>query len=304
MAIDGLSYLDLAIVAKVAETGSFRQTACTFGLGQPSVSRRVARIEDRIGVSLFERRKSGARLTIAGRSFVGRARWILDEIAMAVDEARSVGVASTGALRIGLIASLSQGALRNVVEVFTNAHPNVTLEFIEGEQSELLSLLTHRDSDIVLTAGLEALEMCDALPLAEECLFLAVPKTSCLSRKRLLFWSDVENETFLFSRREPGQEIQEYILQRLSQLGKSLNVRRHRVGREGIMCLVGLGWGVSLVFDHWRGVRYPNVKFVRIGTSEDRVPFSLVWRPENDNPALRRFISLARIEAKRNGVPS
>ena len=65
------------------------------------------------------------------------------------------------------------------------------------------------------------------------------------------------------------------------------------------MNLVGLGFGVSLVADHWRGVRYPNVAFVPIGDEEEKVPFSLTWRPENDNPALRRFVSLARVHARK-----
>ena len=60
--------------------------------------------------------------------------------------------------------------------------------------------------------------------------------------------------------------------------------------------------GISLVADHWRGVHYPNVAFVPIGEVDETVPFSITWRPENDNPALRRFLSLARIEAKRSGA--
>lgn len=64
------------------------------------------------------------------------------------------------------------------------------------------------------------------------------------------------------------------------------------------MTLVGLGQGVSLVADHWRGVTYPNVTFVPVGAPDERVPFSLSWVPENDNPALRRFISVASIVAQ------
>ena len=70
------------------------------------------------------------------------------------------------------------------------------------------------------------------------------------------------------------------------------------------MALVGLGFGVSLVADHWRGVSYPNVTFVPVGHEDETVPFSITWRPENDNPALRRFLSLARIEARRSGALS
>ena len=57
------------------------------------------------------------------------------------------------------------------------------------------------------------------------------------------------------------------------------------------MNLVGLGLGVSLVAEHWCGVSYPGVVFRPVGEEDERVRFSLVWRPENDNPALRRFVA-------------
>lgn len=218
--------------------------------------------------------------------------------------ARAAGEAASGELRIGLIASLSKGALRSVVEAFFVAHPDVAVGFTEAERSELLSLLAHRDIDVVMAAGNGALDICDTLLIDEEAIYLAVPSGSPLAQQIRLDWSEVEGETFLLSSREPGPEIYDYILRRVSGLGKPVRVQRHRLGREGIMTLVGLGVGVSLVADHWRGVDYPNVTFVRIGEAGERVPFSLIWRPENDNPALRRFLSLARIEAKRNGALS
>jgi DNA-binding transcriptional LysR family regulator len=302
--VERISHLDLKVVAAVAETGSFRKSGVLLGLGQPAVSRRVARVEDLIGVSLFERRRSGARLTAAGRIFVGHARPVLDDLTAAVAAARIAGEGASGELTIGLIASLSRGALRRLIEDFVRDHARVLLGFVEAERSELLSLLTHREIDVVLAAGTGVLDICDTLLLDEEAVYLAVPSTSPYAQKERIRWSQAINETFLLSARDPGPEIHDYILRRISDLGKPVNVQRHRLGREGIMTLVGLGLGVSVVADHWRGVSYPNVTFVPVGDPGELVPFSLVWRPENDNPALRRFLSLARIEAKRNGALS
>ena len=94
--------------------------------------------------------------------------------------------------------------------------------------------------------------------------------------------------------------MHEYLIKRLASLGRTPDIERHAVGREGLMNLVGLGVGISLVADHWRGVSYPNVVFVPVENGRERIPFSWLWRADNDNPALRRFVSLARIEAKQN----
>ncbi|RMB01997.1 LysR family transcriptional regulator [Eilatimonas milleporae] len=291
--------LQLVSFLAVAETGSFRKASARLSIGQSAVSRRVQRLEDLLGVSLFERRPSGARLTAAGSCFASRTRALLDDLDAAVDTARSAGVAGNGHLRIGLIASLSRGALRGVFESFLAAHDDVDLCLIESDRSELLTLLNHRRIDAVYAAGEPDNTVGDGLTVDEEGLFLAVQADGPLASREHLEWEDVAQATFVVSAREPGPEIHDYIIRRVSDLGRAATVRRHRLGREGIMTLVGLGLGVSLVADHWRGVQYPNVAFIPIGAEDERIPFSLAWRAENDNPALRRFLSLARVEAKK-----
>lgn len=295
---------DFEVVLTVAEAGSFRRAAISLDVAQSAVTRRIQKLEDALGVSLFERSQGGARLTRAGARFTDEIREITSGLNAAIDTARSAGIAGTGQLRVGVIASLSQGALRNVVGDFLNEQAQVEVSFGESDRNELLTRLSHRTIDVVVAAGEPPPELGDSLLLDREDIFLAASANSPYAEKDRLAWADVAEAAFIVSAREPGPEIHDYILRRISDLGHQATVRRHRLGREGIMNLVGLGLGVSLVADHWRGVQYPNVTFVPIGEEGETVPFSLTWRPENDNPALRRFLSLARVEAKRNGALS
>ena len=294
-----LDLQDFEVLLAVAETGSFRKACETLGVGQSAVTRRVQKLEDALGVSLFERRPSGARLTLAGRGFAKRSRSILSECHVAMRSAQLAGEAATGRLRVGVIASLSTGAIRNVVAAFADRHSDVDISFAEADRNELLTLLSHRALDVMIAAGEPRLQNGDGFVLVQEDLHIAVHCKSRMAKHKRLDWEDVAARRFVVSTDEPGPEIHDYLVRKISGLGRRARVRRQRLGREGIMTLVGLGFGISLVADHWRGVRYPNVAFVPIGDETDRIPFSLTWRPENDNPALRRFISLARIEAKR-----
>jgi len=297
-------YRDFLVLLAVAETGSFRKAGSRLSLGQSAVSRRVHRLEELLGVSLFERRPGGARLTPAGAGFASRARSVLRDIDSAVEVARSAGVAGNGNLCIGLIASLSCGPLRRLFEQFLSEHSNIELCWTETDRSELYTLLSHRRVDLVIAAGTPSPEVGDGLLFANEPIFLAVASGHAWAKRESLSWSEIRKTRFIVSAQEPGPEIHDYILRRISSLEESAIVRRHRLGREGIMTLVGLGVGVSLVANHWRGVSYPNVTFVRVGDEDETIPFSITWRPENDNPALRRFVSLARVHAKRNASPS
>lgn len=294
----------LAKFLAVAERGSFRQAANSMTVSQSSVSRSIQRLEDVLGVSLFERRTDGARLTAAGTCFAARARPILDDLRAATETAQSAGCGGNGHFTLGVIVSLSRGPLRDVLAKFTRAHPGVDIIVVEATRSELLSQLSHRRIDIIAAAGQPHLSIGDGIPLALERVYLATAADDWPAKRCRLSWDDVREANFIVSSREPGPEIHDYVIKRVGKIGRIVSVRRHRVGREGIMNLVGLGFGVTLVADHWLGASYPNVEFLPIGEEAERVPFSLTWRPENDNPALRRFISLARIEAKRNGALS
>lgn len=273
-------------------------------MGQPALSRRIRKLEDAIGLSLFERNATGVRLTAGGRRFVESTRNLLNTFDLAIDDARMHGIAVRGHLRVGLIASLSRGVLRDLFIAFLDECPDVEVSIEELDRTELLTLLTHREIDTVIAAGHPKPELGDGILLHRERIYLAVSEDHPLADRNSIAWEDARHASFIVSAHEPGPEIHNYIIKSTADLGESVLVRRLRLGREGIMNLVGLGLGVSLVADHWRGVTYPNVTFVPVGAQDETVPFSVTWRPENDNPALRRFISLARILAKKNGVPS
>lgn len=293
-----MDLFDFSTAICVAETGSFHKAAKVLSIGQPAVSRRVARLEDVLGVSLFERHSTGAKLTHAGERLVSQMLPIFKELGVVIETAQTAGVAGNGHLNIGLIASLSRGIVREVIEAFIADHTGIDLCFVEADRSSLMTMLNHRTVDVVIASGEPVPEFGDGYVLDWEEVYLAVSNNNPLSKQTCLTWSDVSGSTFVVAASEPGPEIHDYIIRRASDFGCSAHVQRHKLDREGIMNLVGLGLGVSLVADHWRGVRYPNVAFIPMGDEEERVPFSLTWRPENDNPALRRFVSLARVHAR------
>lgn len=299
-----LNLHDFQVLLAVSELGSFRKASMKLGLGQSTVSRRVQKIEDALGVSLFERNRTGAKLTNAGWRFIDNIRPLNDELNAAVEAAQFAGVGDNGELRIGLIASLSRGALREVMSEFVRQFPRVQMTIIEADRSELMMLLNHRSIDVVHAAGSVVGKPGDVFTLVEEPIYLALPEGHRLATHKQVQWHEIIDESFVVSAQEPGPEISDYLQRKISDLGQRANIRHHRLDREGIMNLVGLGLGISLVAEHWTGVNYPNVVFRRVGDNDERVPFSLTWCPNNDNPALRRFLSLARVHAKAHAVPS
>lgn len=301
-----LQTCDIETVLAVAEAGSFRKAGELLGIGQSAVTRRIRKLEDVLGVSMFERSATGARLTPAGWNFATRSRQIANHFFNTMRAAQSAGTAGSGELRVGLTASLSRGALREVIARFQTQHADVELSFTEAVLGELMTLLSHRSIDVVAAAGEPTSEYGDMMLLTRAPLYIAVAEVHPLAQRRCVDWSDVAAMSFVVSADVPGPTIHDYIIRRISDFGRQACIKVQRMRREGLMNLVGLGLGISLVCEQWCGVRYPDVAFIPVGKDgkPETIPFSLTWRPENDNPALRRFLSLAREVTKADAASS
>ncbi len=290
---------DLEVLLAVAECSSFRKAAGRLHLGQSAVSRRIQKLEDNLGVSLFERSSVGARLTHAGSEFVACSSAVFENLKAAIARAQTTAIGQNGHLKIGSMVSFSCGPQRRLVAVFSRRHPKVKLCFFECGRTQMMTMLGHRTLDIAIVSGTPPCEGYDSVLLDRTRVFLAVASDGPYGQRDSVLWDDLADAQFIVSARESGPDIHDYIVRRATQFGRGASITRHQVSREGLMNLVGLGIGVTVVGDHAAQARYPNVALIPMGGDEERVPFSLAWHPENDNPALRRFISLARIEARR-----
>ncbi|SIR45304.1 transcriptional regulator, LysR family [Acidiphilium rubrum] len=279
----------------VAEQLSFTRAAKVLGIRQSTVSRRVRALEDQLGVSLFERDVIGVRLTEAGRRFLETARSGLAEIDHAVKGAASAGRGIEGVIRIGIMSSVSTGFVRELLRAFHESHPAILIDVTEGSASEHIARITERQVDVAFVTGRSAPLRCDTLLLWEARVHAVLPESHVLAGSTSVGWNALKDEHFIVSRDAPGPEIHDYIVRRSANLGHSPAVEHHDVSRETLMHLVALGFGLSLVSEGATGTRYPDVVFRPLTMPEDVLPYSAIWLPGNDNPALRRFLSLARL---------
>lgn len=288
---------DLQYFVAVAQAGGFRRAALYLGVRQSAVSRRIRSLEDNLGTSLFERNHAGTRVTQAGVGFLEGVRRTLDQLETAVRRVNAAGVAGEGTLRIGIVASISSGFGNRLIHEWWRDHPRVVLDIVDGEPAEHVSAVSEHRLDLTFVTGSPYSNGCDIERIWEEPIYVAIPADHFLSKRDSITLAEVAGEIFIVSRAAPGPEIHDFIIKRLSDLGSSPQVRFFDVGRETLMSLVGLRLGVSLVSGAEVGVTYPGVVFILV--TAEHLPFSVIWSQANDNPALRTFLSAARIKALR-----
>ncbi len=93
--IEELSWTDLRVFLEVAKCGSFSDAAVQLGVGQPTVSRRIAGLEERLGCALFHRGRRGTALTRRGEKMLPAAeqmaRWASEAASVAKEESEVRG---------------------------------------------------------------------------------------------------------------------------------------------------------------------------------------------------------------------
>lgn len=114
----------------VAELGSFSRASEQLFMTQPAVSKRIAALEEDLGVALFDRLGRGIQLTEAGRTFLLSARRILADIQISRDEVLSLGSEVGGRLRLATSHHVGIHRLPPVLKAFTQTYPDVELDLL------------------------------------------------------------------------------------------------------------------------------------------------------------------------------
>ncbi|SEM78715.1 LysR substrate-binding domain-containing protein [Nonomuraea pusilla] len=131
----------------VAEELHFGNAAIRLGMAQPPLSQRIKRLEDELGVRLFDRSARQVRLTEAGRLLVGEAR----EIVVRADRLRDlVRQGEGGVLKVGVPPDLADSVIAALVAAFRETSPDVRLAPAESWTADQVTAL----ADGVLDVGL------------------------------------------------------------------------------------------------------------------------------------------------------
>lgn len=297
-----VSTIDLASIAQalvVAECLSFHRAGMVLGKEPSTVSRRVRALEDVLGVSLFERTSAGVRPTAAGARFFEQARIFLRQLDDAIQAAGAAGRGVIGHLKIGILSSMAAGFLREVIRTYRARHAKVEMHILEGASREQIALVRESRLDVAFVLGALDLPNCEVAQLWTEQIFVALPQGHALCDCDQISWESLRNEKVILCQSELGGAIHDRLITRLAQLGYSPWIERLDVGREALMNLVALGLGVSFTSEATVATQFPDVTFRPIADDAARIPFSAVWLSNNDNPAFRRFLTLARGMSKK-----
>lgn len=276
----------------VAEYGSFRKAGTAIRIQQSALSRRIRDLEYHLGATLFHRHSGGVSLTFAGQRFLRRARQILRDVGDGVQDVAAIGRSEHGRVRIGIYSSIASGFLAELLRRYADRHSKVQVDLIDDNPAEHAADIRQLRLDAAFVTGERDWPDCETVPLWSERVFAVLPEDHYLAEQDEVGWHQLAQEKFIVNEAAPGQEIHDYLVQRLAAFGHHPEIRVQRVGRENLLPLVALNRGLTVVSEAMTAAQFPGISYRPI--SGEILPFSALWSSRNDNPALIKLLDLAR----------
>lgn len=264
----------LRYVVAAAEHRSFRRAAAALNITQPTLSKRIRELEERLGMLLFERSTGGAQLTAQGEEFLVVAKRVLADLDSMENYAEASKAGNAGRLQIGFYTALA-GPLRDTIFSFVQQRPQLDLNIVEDDRVALIPLLDRGSIDIALVLGEPAYRDYAHMGLWSERVMVAFNKTHPLAERDFVYWTDLTNERFIMSLRDPGPEIKDILLSKLALPGHRPLIKHVKAHHTAMISGVDRGRGITLACESSSVPSWPGVVFreVRDGNGPTRLGF-------------------------------
>jgi DNA-binding transcriptional LysR family regulator len=284
----------LRYVVLTADLQSFARAARTLNLKQSTLSRSISDLEYRLRIKLFERSSRGAVLTDIGKNFIGIARRIVRDIDNLQTTARAVSYGVEGRFALGFSSSLMAGNLRMTIAEFMQRHPDMQFDATEAGLDELQVRLEAQVVDALIVPAMSSDEELKSRRLWSERLMVAFSDEHKLLDSADLHWVDLRNEVFVLPSQGIGPAIAAILSAKLAANGYRPNIITQDTTLESVLSTVSLGRYLTIATEASMGVIWSDLTFREIADQGGpaRIDYSLYWREDNENPALKQFFKL------------
>ncbi len=280
---------DLRYLVAVADLRSFIQAADQCSISQPTLSTQIKKMEETLGVQIFERTNKKVIPTEIGGQIVASARRILLEVNTITELAEQAHDPLVGNFRLGAFPTLSTYIFPGLVPKIRQTMPKLRLILIEEKTDILIEQLKLGQLDAALLALPIVDDYLEAEPLFDDEFYLAVADNHPLAVRDSIVQSDLHNQQLLLL--DEGHCMRGQALQicQLHHAEEQQDVRA--TGLETLRQMVRAGTGITLM---------PKIALQQPGDGIRYIPFekpvptrtiALVWRKTSGRKKLLSLLA-------------
>jgi DNA-binding transcriptional LysR family regulator len=288
----------------VAEELHFRRAAERLHVAQPAVSEQVRKLEQELGVRLFDRTQRSVSLTAAGAALLEEARHVLRHAEVARQAARSAGDRATMRLRIGYLADSLPGNVPRALRQLAISTPAVQVDLETGPALRLLEELRARRLDAVVGALPAPTNGLRVTPLGDQHAVAVLPATHPHGLDDAVALELLAPERLVVLPREVNPAFHNAVIGICRDAGLAptlVTVSEPRV--EHVLLSVASGAGMALVPDSVaERCTVPGLRFVALAGVGPAFQSVVLTHPESEDIATMSFLRALSRTARRGAV--
>ncbi|MFS0664004.1 LysR family transcriptional regulator [Bacillus mojavensis] len=250
------------------------KAAETLSITQPALSRSIVRLENYLGVPLFDRQGRSITLNKYGERFLKRVDSIMKEFTEGKEEIQSLLQPDQGEVSLGFLHTLGTTIVPNLIGLFKDQYPNVHFQLNQSHSNQLLDKLKSGELDLCLLASFPVESNIMWKPLWKEELFLFLPKHHVLATRQEITLNDIAHEPFVLMKE--GFALRVTIDHIFEQVNITPNIVFEGEEAATIAGFVAAGLGVSILPD-FKGLDQTNIAKVRISWPRFERTVGISW---------------------------
>ena len=168
---------EMEYVYRVYQEKSFSKAAENLYITQPALSQAIRKVENALGMPIFDRSVRPMALTQAGKAyieFIRNTQYLEQELQQQMQDIRDV---NSGSVRMGGSHYINAYILPNVLSGFLQQYPRIKLEIVEDSSAALSQMLGRRELDVTFNCNPKFMQDFEHYPAFEDHILLAVPQS-------------------------------------------------------------------------------------------------------------------------------
>jgi LysR family hydrogen peroxide-inducible transcriptional activator len=267
---------DMRYLVAVADLRHFGKAAEQCHVSQPTLSGQIKKLEEQLGVMLFERTNRRVMLTETGAEIVTAARRMLREADTIEDIANNAHDPLSGRFRLGAFPTLSTYIFPQIAPKIKANLPNLRLMLIEDKTAQLLEKLKNGELDAAFIALPIDDDALDTAELFDDAFFLAVPPEHALANCKAVSQSVLSHYRLLLL--DEGHCLRDQALEVCQLHGSAEEQDFRATGLETLRQMVKIGAGITFMPEIAIYKGESGIIYIPFKDPAPRRTIGLVWR--------------------------
>ncbi|WP_127589634.1 LysR family transcriptional regulator [Paenibacillus lautus] len=281
-----MELLQLHYFQTVARMEHMTKAAKELRIAQPALSKTIARLEEDLGVQLFDRQNRQIKLNSFGKAFLKSVDTALSAIEEGKREVSDLAGMERGSIRV---ATTALSRLSKALGAFRTRYPDVNFRIVQiapDSMMEMVQMLENGEVDLCFTAAALDEDNIQEIPVLQAEVFLAVPHEHRLAGRTSISLQEVAGEAFIeYKAGHPFRKMNEEFC-RLAGISRDVVCEVDEPAALGSLVSAGLG---AAFVPGCKGDEKPPYAMVRIEKPSCYRTFTVAWLE-------RRYLSRAAKE--------